>query len=63
MCAYASLVGLCPSALSRWLNGRQPARRTDQRILSIGRLLGLEPAECFEVPVSEAIAGPAVEVA
>ncbi len=40
--------GLHPSTLSRIVNGIERIRPQDERVLAIGRVLGLQPHECFE---------------
>lgn len=40
--------GIHPTLLSKWVIGAQPARKGDERLIRIGRLLGLEPHEVFQ---------------
>ena len=37
-----------PTTLSKLINGAEPIRPDDDRILRVGRILGLEPEEVFE---------------
>jgi transcriptional regulator with XRE-family HTH domain len=51
----AQLAGVNPTTLSKLLNGIEPVRANDDRILRIARLLGLKPEEAFtEGPRNEA---------
>lgn len=43
----AQLAGLHPSTLSKLINGIQHPKPRDQRIVAVGRILGLSPEECF----------------
>lgn len=49
----ARLSGLHPSTLSLWLHGGRDLQLGDCRAVAIGRMVGLEPEECFETPLSE----------
>ena len=40
--------GVCPSTLSRLINGIEIVRPGDPRVIAIGRVLGIPPDECFE---------------
>jgi lambda repressor-like predicted transcriptional regulator len=53
----AQIAGLHPSTLSKLLNGIARPHPNDQRIVAVGRVLGLRPDECFE---SDTVPGPAV---
>jgi len=44
----AQLHGLDPFYLSKAIHGGVNVKRSDQRIISLGRDLGLEAHECFE---------------
>lgn len=44
----ANLAGLTSSTLSRLLCGIDRVKNNDSRILSVGKVLGLSPKECFE---------------
>jgi len=37
-----------PNWLSKAINGIDPVKPQDERIISVGRVLGLSPSECFE---------------
>ena len=39
---------LHPSVLSRLMNGIEKVRDNDARVIAVGRVLGLNPHECFE---------------
>ena len=41
--------GIHPTVLSQMVNGYIKVNIDDPRIISIGRLLGLSPEECFEL--------------
>jgi hypothetical protein len=41
-----------PTLLSKWIHKAQPVRPHDERVIGLGRLLGLTPQECFEVDAS-----------
>ena len=45
---FAKLVNVNPSTLSNWLNNVVKVRHGDERIVRIGKALGLTAAECFE---------------
>jgi len=40
--------GLHPSTLSRLINGIERIKPGDERILAIGRVLGIPPEACFQ---------------
>ena len=44
----AHKAGVCPSTLSRLLNGIDEARPGDERITRIAKVVGLRAKECFE---------------
>jgi len=44
----AHLAGLHPSTLSRVMNGIERVKRNDPRVIKVGRVLGMNPEECFE---------------
>lgn len=46
----AKRAGIHPTILSALLTGSLPVRSDDPRVLSIGRLVGVPAAECFEEP-------------
>jgi len=43
----AQMAGVNPTTLSKLINGAEPIRPADDRILRVGRILGLEPEEVF----------------
>ena len=43
----AQQAGINPSTLSKLIHGAEPLRPDDDRILRVGRILGLEPDEVF----------------
>ncbi len=43
----AQAAGINPNTLSRLINGIDPVRRGDERIVAVGRVLGVPPAQCF----------------
>ena len=44
----AMLGGLNPSTLSKLVCGIEKAKPNDPRIISVGKVLGLQPEDCFE---------------
>ena len=44
----AQMAGVNPTTLSKLINGAEPIRSSDDRILRVGRILGLEPEEVFD---------------
>jgi hypothetical protein len=44
----AQQAGLNPSTLSKLICGIEQPKPGDPRVISVGRILGLEPEECFE---------------
>lgn len=52
-CAYAAVVGMHASQLSRIVRLRERVRYLDERCVRLGGLMGLKPAECFEGQVSQ----------
>jgi hypothetical protein len=44
----AQMAGVNPNWLSKAINGIDPVKPQDERIISVGRVLGLSPSECFE---------------
>lgn len=49
----AQKAGLDPSTLSKLLCGIVRIKPNDPRVIAIGKVLGLEPEECFEQVVLE----------
>jgi plasmid maintenance system antidote protein VapI len=47
----AQQAGVNPNTLSRLINGIDPVKPQDERIISVGRVLGLSPSECFKKEV------------
>jgi len=43
----AQATGVNPNTLSRLINGIDPVKPGDQRIVAVGRVLGVTPAQCF----------------
>ena len=43
----AQMAGVNPTTLSKLINGAEPIRPADDRIVRVGRILGLEPNEVF----------------
>ncbi len=39
---------LHPSVLSKLINGIEKVRDNDNRVIAVGEVLGIPPAECFE---------------
>jgi len=44
----AQMAGVNPTTLSKLINGAEPVRLDDDRILRVGRILGLAPDEVFD---------------
>ena len=44
----AQQAGVNPNTLSRLINGIDPVKPQDERIISVGQVIGLSPSECFE---------------
>jgi len=44
----ARAAGLHPTVFSKILNGAEPVKPNDPRVIAIGRVMGLEPEQCFE---------------
>ncbi len=44
----AQQAGLNPSTLSKLICGIEQPKPNDPRVLSVGKVLGLSPDECFE---------------
>lgn len=44
----AQMAGVNPTTLSKLINGAEPIRPSDDRILRVGRILGLEPDQVFD---------------
>ena len=45
----AQATGVNPNTLSRLINGIEPTKPQDSRILAVGRFLGLQASECFDI--------------
>lgn len=43
----ALLAGLHPATLSKLVNGIEEVKPNDQRVIAIGKVLGLKECECF----------------
>ena len=44
----AQRAGVNANTLSRLINGIDPVKPQDERIISVGQGIGLSPSECFE---------------
>jgi len=44
----AQRAGVNANTLSRLINGIDPVKPQDERIISLGQVIGLSPSECFE---------------
>jgi len=44
----AQEAGVNPNTLSRLINGIDSVRPADSRIIAVGRVLGIQPMDCFE---------------
>ncbi len=44
----AQRAGVNANTLSRLINGIDPVKPQDERIISVGEVIGLSPSECFE---------------
>ena len=44
----AQMASVNPTTLSKLINGAEPIRPDDDRILRVGRILGLEPDQVFD---------------
>lgn len=44
----AQEAGVNPATLSKLIRGIEPAAPEDWRIIAVGRVLGISPADCFE---------------
>ena len=44
----AQMAGVNPTTLSKLIHGAEPIRPDDDRILRVGRILGLAPDEVFD---------------
>ncbi len=44
----AQRAGVNANTLSRLINGIDPVKAQDERIISVGQVIGLSPSECFE---------------
>lgn len=40
--------GLHPATLSKLISGAERIKPQDPRVIAVGRVLGLEPSDCFE---------------
>ena len=49
----AQKAGLNPSTLSKLICGIEEVKPNDLRLISVGRVLGLRPEECFEDDVED----------
>ena len=45
--------GIHPATLSKLITGAERVKVNDPRVLAVGRVLGLSPAECFKVDRSD----------
>ena len=44
----AQMAGVNPNWLSKAINGIDPVKPQDERIIAVGQVIGLAPSECFE---------------
>ncbi len=44
----AQEAGVNPNTLSRLINGIDPVKPGDERIVAVGQVIGLSPSECFK---------------
>jgi len=44
----AQEAGVNPVTLSKLINGIEPVKRRDSRIIAVGKIIGLVERECFE---------------
>jgi len=44
----AQNAGVNPNTLSRLINGIEPVKSKDPRIIAVGEVMGLKQSECFE---------------
>ena len=44
----AQKAGVNPTTLSRLINGIDPVKPADPRIIAVGQVLGIPPMDCFE---------------
>jgi hypothetical protein len=42
-----------PTMLSKLINGIEQPKPNDQRIINVGKILGIPPEDCFEETVSQ----------
>ena len=49
----AQQAGVNPNTLSRLINGIDPLKPQDDRIISVGKIIGLSPSECFEKEIED----------
>ncbi len=49
----AQKAGLNPSTLSKLICGIEEVKPNDLRVISVGRVLGLRPEECFEDDIED----------
>ncbi len=53
----AQQAGVNPNTLSRLINGIDPIKAGDERIIAVGRIIGLGATECFEEVTPQAVGG------
>ncbi len=53
----AQQAGVNPNTLSRLINGIDPIKAGDQRIIAVGQIMGLGPTECFEEVKPQPVGG------
>ncbi len=44
----AQQAGVNPNVLSRLINGIEPMKPQDERIIAVGKVIGLAPSDCFK---------------
>ena len=53
----AQAAGVNPNTLSRLINAIDPVKPGDERIVAVGRIMGLGPTECFEEVTPQGVGG------
>ncbi len=53
----AQRAGVNPNTLSRLINGIDPIKPGDERIIAVGRVIGLGATECFEEVTPQGVGG------
>lgn len=53
--AIAWEAGIHPNTLSKLVNGIDRIRENDERIVAVGKILGIDPVECFENDAAQSV--------